>query len=101
MESYRVGSVAWSMKYFPTGSSPPIVSMAEIAAKAVLDEALNAYRRDTWDVAYGSSGTIGAVGDVLAAAGWPSADRHARRPGLAAGPPAGRPQRRPRAAGRA
>jgi exopolyphosphatase/guanosine-5'-triphosphate,3'-diphosphate pyrophosphatase len=45
--------------------------MAEIAAKAVLDEALNAYRRDAWDVAYGASGTIGAVGDVLAAAGWP------------------------------
>ena len=25
-----------------------------------------------WDVAYGSSGTIGAVGDVLGAAGWPA-----------------------------
>jgi exopolyphosphatase / guanosine-5'-triphosphate,3'-diphosphate pyrophosphatase len=71
-ESYRVGSVAWSMRYFPQGAfTENAFQMAEIAAKAVLDEALNAYRRDTWDVAYGSSGTVGAVGDVLLAAGWP------------------------------
>ncbi len=73
MESFRVGSVAWSMKYFADGQfTAQSFQMAEIAAKAVLDEALNAYRRDAWDVAYGSSGTIGAVGDVLAAAGWPA-----------------------------
>ena len=74
MESYRVGSVAWSMKYFPNGQlTAAAFNMAEIAAKAVLDEALNTYRRDTWDVAYGSSGTMGAVADVLTAAGWPAA----------------------------
>ncbi len=72
MESYRVGSIAWSTRYFAEGKfTPRAFQMAEIAAKAVLDEALNAYRRDAWDVAYGSAGTIGAVGDVLAAAGWP------------------------------
>ncbi len=70
VESYRVGSVAWSMKYFPEGQfSHAAFASAEVAAKAVLDEALNVYRRDTWEVAYGSSGTIGAVGDVLGAAG--------------------------------
>ena len=74
MESYRVGSVAWSMKYFPNGQlTAAAFNMAEIAAKAVLDEALNAYPRDAWDVAYGSSGTMGAVADVLTAAGWPDA----------------------------
>jgi exopolyphosphatase/guanosine-5'-triphosphate,3'-diphosphate pyrophosphatase len=74
MESYRVGSVAWSMKYFPDGQfTAQAFDAAEVAAKAVLDEALTAYARDTWDVAYGSSGTIGAVGDVLAAAGWAGA----------------------------
>ncbi|NMM09306.1 MAG: exopolyphosphatase [Polaromonas sp.] len=73
MESYRVGSVAWSMKYFSDGQfSPRAFEMAEIAAKAVLDEAVDAYRPGTWDVAYGSSGTIGAVSDVLTAAGWPA-----------------------------
>lgn len=72
MESYRVGSVAWSMKYFPDAQFTPMAfTIAEIAAKAVLDEALNAYRPSTWDVAYGASGTIGAVSDVLRAAGWP------------------------------
>ncbi len=73
MESYRVGSIAWSAKYFADNQfTRHAFQMAEIAAKAVLDEALNAYRRDDWDVAYGSAGTVGAVGDILAAAGWPT-----------------------------
>jgi exopolyphosphatase/guanosine-5'-triphosphate,3'-diphosphate pyrophosphatase len=72
MESYRVGSVGWSMKYFPDGQfSTRAFQTAEVAAKAVLDEAINTYRNDSWDVAYGSSGTVGAVSDVLFAAGWP------------------------------
>lgn len=71
MESYRVGSVAWSMKYFAHGEfTEPAFNKAGVAAKAVLEEALGAYSPDRWDVAYGSSGTIGAVGDVLGAAGW-------------------------------
>lgn len=72
-ESYRVGSVAWSMKYFPQGQfTSSAFTQAEIAAKAILDEALGAYHRSDWDVAYGASGTIGAVADVLAAAGRPA-----------------------------
>lgn len=71
--SYRVGSVAWSSRYFADGIfTPQTFRTAEIAAQAVLDEALNTYRPDAWDVAYGSSGTVGAVGDVLAAAGHPA-----------------------------
>jgi exopolyphosphatase / guanosine-5'-triphosphate,3'-diphosphate pyrophosphatase len=70
MASYRVGSVAWSMKYFPNGYlTEQAFNAAEIAAKAILDEAINTYKRNSWDVAYGSSGTIGAVYDVLKAAG--------------------------------
>jgi exopolyphosphatase/guanosine-5'-triphosphate,3'-diphosphate pyrophosphatase len=73
MESYRVGSVAWSMKYFPNGQwTTSAFRAAEIAAKAVLDESLSLYPRSSWDKAYGSSGTIGAVADVLQAAGWPA-----------------------------
>jgi len=69
-ESYRVGSVAWSMKHFSEGQfTTQAFRKAEIAAKAVLDDALGRYTRDRWDVAYGASGTIGAVGDVLEAAG--------------------------------
>ncbi|MEO7129652.1 MAG: Ppx/GppA phosphatase family protein, partial [Rhodoferax sp.] len=73
MESYHVGSVTWSLKHFPNGLfTTHAFQTAEIAAKAVLDEALDTYRRDDWEVAYGSSGTIGAVGDVLTGAGWPA-----------------------------
>ncbi len=72
MESFRVGSVAWSMQYFPKGEfTADAFRIAKIAAKAVLDEALDAYGRDTWDTAYGASGTVGAVADVLGAAGYP------------------------------
>ena len=70
MESYRVGSVAWSMKHFPDGQfTHQAFRAAEIAAKAVLDDALTRYARHSWDVAYGASGTIGAVGDMLELAG--------------------------------
>ncbi len=73
MDSYRVGSVAWSMRYFADGDfTPQAFETAEVAAKAVLDEALNSCRPQDWDVAYGASGTVGAVGDVLQAAGWPA-----------------------------
>ena len=73
MDSYRVGSVAWSMRYFPQGAfTPTAFQTAEIAAQAVLDEALINCRRDDWETAYGASGTVGAVGDVLQAAGWPA-----------------------------
>jgi exopolyphosphatase/guanosine-5'-triphosphate,3'-diphosphate pyrophosphatase len=72
LESYRVGSVGWSMKYFPDGLwTTSAFKAAEIAAKAVLDEAQVLFNRQHWDKCYGSSGTVGAVCDVLTAAGWP------------------------------
>jgi exopolyphosphatase/guanosine-5'-triphosphate,3'-diphosphate pyrophosphatase len=72
LESYRVGSVAWSMKYFPEGIwTSSAFKAAEIAAKAVLDEAQILYPRQSWDTCYGASGTVGAVADVLTLAGWP------------------------------
>jgi exopolyphosphatase/guanosine-5'-triphosphate,3'-diphosphate pyrophosphatase len=73
LESYRVGSVAWSMKYFPDGLwTNASFKAAEIAAKAILDEAQTLYTRDSWDTCYGASGTVGAVADVLTLAGWPA-----------------------------
>jgi exopolyphosphatase/guanosine-5'-triphosphate,3'-diphosphate pyrophosphatase len=72
MESYRVGSIAWSMRYFPDNQfTKRAFQTAEVAAKAVLDEALVTYAPDRWDVAYGSAGTVNAVVDALVAAGWP------------------------------
>lgn len=72
MESYRVGSIAWSKRYFADNLfTKKAFEMAEIAATAVLDEAYDAYQPNHWDTAYGSAGTVGAIGDVLVAAGWP------------------------------
>lgn len=70
-ESLRVGSVAWSLKYFPDGElSERNLKRAEVAAKSFLDVISKSYGPKHWDVAYGASGTVGAVGDVLTAAGF-------------------------------
>ena len=75
LESYRLGSVASSMKYFSSGEfTVAAFQKAEVAAKAILDEALPVFGKDAWDVAYGSSGTVSAVSESLVQAGWP-ADR--------------------------
>ena len=71
--SYRMGSVSWSLKYFPQGRlSEAHLRRAEIAAQAVLEEALTLYPRAQWDTAYGSSGTVNAVAEILAQSGWPA-----------------------------
>ena len=81
MESYRVGSIAWSKRYFPEGQfTAKAFELAEVAATAVMDEAFEAYNPEKWDTAYGSAGTVGAIGDVLIAAGWPSG--HITKEGL-------------------
>lgn len=73
MESYRLGSVAWSTRYFPHNQfTPALMQTAVVAAKAVLDEALDTFGRSEWQVAYGSSGTVGAVADILGANGFPA-----------------------------
>lgn len=72
LESYRVGSVSSSMKYFASGELTGLAfHKAEIAAKAVMDEALAAFPKKSWDTAYGSSGTVSAVAEALQSAGWP------------------------------
>ncbi|WP_370681836.1 exopolyphosphatase [Comamonas sp. GB3 AK4-5] len=70
LASYRIGSVAWSMRYFPQGLlTAEAFSNAELAARAVLDEALDTFRPGSWDRAYASAGTANAVGEVLIANG--------------------------------
>ncbi len=71
MQSWRIGSVTWSLKYFADGHlTERGFQRAEVAAKAVLEEALPAFARPHWDTAYGSSGTVNAVADALLACGW-------------------------------
>lgn len=70
LASYRIGSVAWSMRYFPQGQlTADAFANAVLAARAVLDEALDTFRPGSWDCAYASAGTANAVGEVLMASG--------------------------------
>ncbi|MDR0479938.1 MAG: Ppx/GppA family phosphatase [Burkholderiaceae bacterium] len=69
-ESLRVGSVAWSMRYFADGKlTARAFERAEVAAQAVLEPVQATHGRAHWDAAYGSSGTVGAVAEVLHLAG--------------------------------
>lgn len=71
MESWEVGSVTWSQRFFGDGQLQlKAFRSAEVAAKAVMEEALPDFERGRWDAAYGSSGTANAVADVLRLAGW-------------------------------
>jgi exopolyphosphatase/guanosine-5'-triphosphate,3'-diphosphate pyrophosphatase len=64
-ESYKLGSVSHSLRHFPEGViTADRLAAAEIASEADLVEAVHAFPRDSWRVAYGSSGTAGALSDV-------------------------------------
>ncbi len=70
-DSLRVGSVAWSLKYFADGQlTERNLQRAEIAAESFLDAVAPIYQRSQWDVAYGASGTVGAIAEILGYAGF-------------------------------
>ncbi len=69
-ESFRIGSVSLSLRHFPHGRyTPDNFRQAQIAAGAELEEALTLFQRHQWEEALGSSGTAGAVSQILAANG--------------------------------
>ena len=70
--SLHVGSVAWSLKHFATGDlTENAFTRAEIAAESIFDTLGVNFSRKHWDVAYGASGTVGAIADVLVQYGRP------------------------------
>ena len=67
-ESFQVGSVSLSMKYFADGRfTEAAFRAAQVAAGAELEEALEPFAPSNWSEALGSSGTVGAVSQLLAA----------------------------------
>jgi exopolyphosphatase / guanosine-5'-triphosphate,3'-diphosphate pyrophosphatase len=69
-ESFQVGSVSLSLKYFAEGRfTEAAFRQAQIAAGAELEEALEPFAAVHWQEALGSSGTVGAVSQLLAASG--------------------------------
>jgi exopolyphosphatase / guanosine-5'-triphosphate,3'-diphosphate pyrophosphatase len=69
-ESFRVGSASLSMKYFADGRfTDSAFRDAQVAAGAELEEALEPFTPSHWQEALGSSGTVSAVSQLLAASG--------------------------------
>lgn len=69
-ESFQVGSVSLSLKYFGDGRfTEGGFRAAQIAAGAELEEAQAAFAPSRWHEALGSSGTVSAVSQLLVASG--------------------------------
>ena len=69
-ESFQVGSVSLSLKYFGDGHfTEAAFRQAQIAAGAEFEEGLEPFAAVHWQEALGSSGTVGAVSQLLAASG--------------------------------
>ncbi len=69
-ESFRTGCVSLSMRYFEEGRiTAEAFRAAQVAAGAELEEALQPFAPRHWQQALGSSGTVGAVSQLLMAAG--------------------------------
>ena len=70
VESFKTGSVSLSMRWFAGGVfTEQGFRDAQVAAGAELEEALEPFAPRHWREALGSSGTAGAVSQILAAAG--------------------------------
>ncbi len=69
-ESFAVGCVSLSLRFFPGGQiTRQGFRAAQVAAGAELEEALQVFAPDRWQQALGSSGTAGAVSQLLQANG--------------------------------
>ena len=69
-ESFGVGCVSLSMRFFEGGRiTREAFRAAQVAAGAELEEALQPFARSNWAQALGSSGTAGAVSQLLLANG--------------------------------
>jgi exopolyphosphatase/guanosine-5'-triphosphate,3'-diphosphate pyrophosphatase len=68
-ESFSIGCVSLSLRYFPDGRlTESSFRAAQVAAGAEFEEALQPFAPHHWEKALGSSGTAGAVSQVLQAA---------------------------------
>jgi exopolyphosphatase/guanosine-5'-triphosphate,3'-diphosphate pyrophosphatase len=70
-ESFKVGCVNTSLRFFKDGRiDRASLKKAQVAAAAEFEEAITTFSRAQWDEAFGSSGTVGAVAEILRAEGW-------------------------------
>lgn len=66
LESLYMGCVSYSLRFFPGGKiSKGAMKQAELAARTELETIAGEFSRGAWDRAFGSSGTVRAIGDAL------------------------------------
>jgi exopolyphosphatase/guanosine-5'-triphosphate,3'-diphosphate pyrophosphatase len=66
LESLYMGSVSYSVRYFPDGKiGKSGIKQAELAARSEVQAIVTEFSRDHWDVALGSSGTARQLCDIL------------------------------------
>jgi exopolyphosphatase/guanosine-5'-triphosphate,3'-diphosphate pyrophosphatase len=70
-ESFRVGCVSLSLRFFRNGSIDRNgFRQAIVAASAEIEEAIDVFGRGNWDEAFGSSGTVDTASEILRAENW-------------------------------
>jgi len=70
LESLFMGCVSYSKRFFRNGRlSKSAFKDAELAARTELQPIVDAYTQGRWQRAYGSSGTVRALADILAQTG--------------------------------
>jgi exopolyphosphatase/guanosine-5'-triphosphate,3'-diphosphate pyrophosphatase len=70
-ESFRVGCVSASLRFFRNGAiDRASFKRAVVASSAEVEEAIDVFSRSNWDEAFGSSGTVDAVSEILRSEGW-------------------------------
>src|SRR5271157_1973402 len=71
LESLYMGSVNWSLRFFPGGRiSKSALKQAELAARVELETIAREFSAGHWEVAVGSSGTARTLGEILQMRGW-------------------------------
>lgn len=66
VESFSVGTVKQSLSFFPGGRiDAAAYDAAILSARSHFEDAAPPYQRPNWSIAYGSSGTVRAIADVI------------------------------------
>ena len=71
LESLYMGSVNWTLRFFAGGRiSRTALKQAELAARVELETIARGFSAGHWQVAVGSSGTAGTLGEIQQMRGW-------------------------------
>ncbi|WP_413110904.1 exopolyphosphatase [Thaumasiovibrio sp. DFM-14] len=66
MSSKHMGCVSYTKRYFADGKlSKKRIEQAQLAAHQKLENIATKYKKSSWDIAIGSSGTIKSIGEII------------------------------------